>query len=1459
MQGAIQIHHLRNKIWLVSGMFVALITLFAWYTEAEKALEAANNARFISLSLAKELRQSSDDLTRMMRTYVVTGDLIYKQHFQEIIDIRNGLKALPDDYQNGYWDLVLNDDHRPRGNTNLHMPLLDRMKLAGITQQEFDKLAQAKANSDTLTKTEFAAMQLVEQEPHPSELVRFKAIQMLSDASFHKAKSDIMTPISEFTQMVENRTAKDIDQRLTETSAIRIAFVVVSALMLWTLWTIYKTLQNTLGASADVLHRRIADLGSGNFYDPIKVPKGMENSILGRLSQMQVNLACLDTARKTAEEKLEISTQRLVNIINATQAGTWEHNVQTGALLINDRWASMLGYTIAELEPVSSATWERLTHPDDLEQAQILKQLHFENKLPVYETKFRMQHKEGHWVWMLARGSLLTRTGDGDPEWMAGSHLDISALEEANTLLRENEQQMRMMLNEMPIGIALVDGDDKIFFRNQAMTELFGYTEIDTPDMQSWRKLAYPDPVYREQVMQGWRNDMLVATEGRQIIAPNVYTITAKDGRNLDVEISGVMTSFGFLATMVDQTQNRQIQLQLAEAKALAETTSLRLTRAAEAAQLGIWERNLENNALIWDKRMYEIYEIPNEKQNNTLTFEDWQSRIHPDDVQAMDEKFQAALKGIGNYDPTFRIIRNDNSIRIIQTIAQIVRNKLGEPVKVLGINRDITDQHELENSLRIAKSEAEAANAAKSAFLATMSHEIRTPMNGMLGMIKLLTHTELTAQQLDYAKKAENATKALLDIINDILDFSKIEAGKFDLDCTPFELAEMLQDLSIVLSSNLNNKHIEILFSHDQKIPPVLIGDPLRLRQVLLNLTGNAVKFTEKGEVVLSILQTGIAQDPAGAKQVTLEFSVQDSGIGIAPDKMQYIFESFNQAESSTARRFGGTGLGLAISKHLVEMMGGKLQVSSTPGKGSRFYFALTLAVAAVAPKIDREMPNHPYKVLIVDDNEISREILVMMGNVMGWECESVDSGEEALVRIHQTGLAYYDVILMDWRMPGMDGWDTIHEIRAMKDGGSKTVIVMITAHGLEFFNEKSKSESHLVVDGYLFKPITSSMLFNAVVDATTARNGKSPRQKILSDSKKLSGLRILVVEDNRLNQQIAKELLEINGAQVELASNGIDGVSQALANKPAVILMDMQMPDIDGLEATRRILQHPEMKSVPIIAMTANAMESDREACLAAGMVDHVPKPIDLDQLIKSILRHATNHSVPEQVAGTAKDEGLSEPDSSSRLVDVDVAVNRLGGNRQFYEKIIAAVRTDGHTQISEFKKSLASGDLGSAARSLHTFKGLVATLGASTLAQLAASTEKLLSQSELGSVHEMELAQRIRDIENLLQQVMQELAAISPSTKSGTTLFPISADLSADTRQRKATLQQELATLIDFLKNNNMRSLAMCTEIKREHANWLDIKKLDLLLDIDETVNQLNFTHALALCNNLIEIID
>nr|MDH4449678.1 response regulator [Rhodoferax sp.] len=526
------------------------------------------------------------------------------------------------------------------------------------------------------------------------------------------------------------------------------------------------------------------------------------------------------------------------------------------------------------------------------------------------------------------------------------------------------------------------------------------------------------------------------------------------------------------------------------------------------------------------------------------------------------------------------------------------------------------------------ARHSAEQASLAKSQFLANMSHELRTPMNAILGMLQLLEGTDLTDKQRGYTQNTTHAARSLLSLLNDILDFSKVEAGKMMLDPRPFYTDQLLRNLSVILSANVGAKTIEVLFDVEPQVPKALVGDDMRLQQVLINLGGNAIKFTDHGEVIIRLRL--IASNDGMA---SVQFSVSDTGIGIAQENQTRIFSGFSQAEASTTRRFGGTGLGLAICQRLVELMGSQLQLVSTPGRGSQFYFTVSLPIAPdLHPSIvpDDKHPLAAQKALVVDDNEVARTLLATMSRSLGWDVEVADSGQQALhlVRTAQQAGRPYQVIFMDWRMPDWDGWETTRHIRAMTPQGGP-LILMVSANGRAMVAERSADEQALL-NGFLVKPVTASMLLDAVMDAhaasTRAASGVNPAApKALYRPMRLEGVRLLVVEDNKINQLVARGLLKQEGAVVTLADNGQIAMDLLRLQPTAfdAVLMDVQMPVMDGYEATRALRALPEFATLPVVAMTANAMASDREACLAAGMNDHVGKPFEIDHLVHTVLR--------------------------------------------------------------------------------------------------------------------------------------------------------------------------------------------------------------------------------------------
>jgi len=554
----------------------------------------------------------------------------------------------------------------------------------------------------------------------------------------------------------------------------------------------------------------------------------------------------------------------------------------------------------------------------------------------------------------------------------------------------------------------------------------------------------------------------------------------------------------------------------------------------------------------------------------------------------------------------------------------------------VRAIERKMADGHTVGFRIDITEliSATEAALAAsriKGQFLATMSHEIRTPMNAILGMLHLLQNTTLTGQQLDYARKAESASQALLGLINNVLDFSKVEAGKMDLDIHAFRLDRLLRDLAVILTANVAGKHIDVLFNIDARLPEVVLGDAVRLRQVLINLGNNAVKFTACGQVVIAMRLLSVVSDIAH-----IEFSVEDTGIGIAAGNQQHIFDGFSQAEASTTRKFGGTGLGLAISQRLVKLMGGTLGMTSLLGAGTRFAFVLQLATVTDIPAELIKSPrpdNEPRQALVIEDNPLAAELTLRLAKSWGWGCEWAATGKQAMALVEQRcreGQFPFDVIFLDCQIPGTDAWGIARTMRqSCRDVAARQpVIVMISALGREALAHRTQEEQSLV-NAFLVRPVTASMLFNAALDQQFGRADLRKTQRPKVAARRLDKLRLLVVEDNLINQQVAEELLIAEGAWVSLAANGKLGVEAVSSAKEPfdAVLMDIQMPVMDGYTATREIRQGLGLTKLPIIAMTANALDSDRLECLAAGMNEHVGKPFDIAHLA-AVIRRLIDH---------------------------------------------------------------------------------------------------------------------------------------------------------------------------------------------------------------------------------------
>lgn len=896
----------------------------------------------------------------------------------------------------------------------------------------------------------------------------------------------------------------------------------------------------------------------------------------------------------------------------------------------------------------------------------------------------------------------------------------------------------RVLLENVPDALFVLNTEWKITFANTWAEEIFGYSREDL-DLRSLADLL----IQPTQAMPKIQEITLLPPDGQ---GRSVECFARhQSGNVLPVEISAVrsQTSQG---TMI------MVSVREISARKQAEQTMRKLSHAVRFSSAMTIIADRSGCIEYVNRKFIEVTGFAEEDVCGQQMVQFYQT---DSTNNAYGELWETVTVG-QEWQGELQARRKNNQDYWARMLVAPVLEDNGDLSSVVVMQEDITVQKQYERSLHEAMEAAKAANAAKSEFLANMSHEIRTPLNAVIGLAQLCIQTRLNPQQRDYLDKIASSAQSLLGIINDILDFSKIEANKLELEETNFSLDSVFKNVSTMLSIRALEKNIELLFDVPPSLPEQLVGDPLRLGQILTNLTNNAVKFTERGEVVIAVEELERATDI-----IRLRFTVRDTGIGIPAEQLSQLFRSFTQVDSSTTRKYGGTGLGLVICKRLVEMMGGEIRVQSTVHQGTSFAFELSLRMASSRPASRQMIANcRNLRALIVDDNRTSCQILEQQLQALELQTEAVHSGEEALRRV---GRGAFDLVLIDWRLGGgMDGIRTAKLIGSELELEKLPKILLVTAYGRDDLWPRAQQAG---VGGMLIKPIQKLALHtalnnllqpNADSDGTDSFQSNKMAEPDLS---KIRGSRILLVEDNELNQQLATELLRQRNFVVDVAPNGQEALNVLRRQSYDLVLMDVQMPVMDGYEATRFLRRLPQFKELPIIAMTANALHTDREQALEVGMNDHIPKPIELQLLLSKLLqwippkKNETTVPTNQPLESPPKELPANVPGLA-----IATALNRLNQNTSLYLRLLDVFQRNQSNTAEKMQELLAEENLVEAARLAHTLKGIAGSLGAKGLETASRTAEAQLRE---GNVVPDSLATLEKELKQVLKAVADLLA--------------------------------------------------------------------------------------------------
>ncbi len=1217
------------------------------------------------------------------------------------------------------------------------------------------------------------------------------------------------------------------------------------------------------------------------------------------LSAHNVTEAELKSARELqqTQSQLQKSLDWLSVVEQGAGVGFWDWDMEVGADRLN--WSPQMFHLFGldpNSGPVSFDIWSQTLHPDDRAQAVGQVEASIRDHTPLTAT-YRVVLPDGTYRWIDAFGQPSYDT-HGVPKHLAGVCLDATERKRAEQALLDLNAALERKVDERTVEIQLLaeNASDVVFRINARGT--FDWISPSVTQLVGWQPADIVGHVLADFVHP---DDQTVLSEAKQRLEHRRRVsfearVRASDGTYHWVSIGAraIFNAEGELEARVGGWRDIQAEMEIREQlmqsrrqieQALTEMTAseIRFHAIFSQAPIGIALLDAYSTEL---HDCNELYASIAGRSIEEMRHEGCMRITHPDDLPALLTQLEHLNAGeIARFQLDNRFVHPDGShVWVRHTVSRVQVAADARPL-LLCMIEDITQQRQAEQDLLQAKEDAEQASRAKSAFVANMSHEVRTPMNAVLGFLDMLADSRLDVQQRAMVEKVQKSSRALLRVLNDILDFSKLDAGAVDLETMPFVLEDVLSDATDLLALTASTKGLELVLDVPPELTQHYRGDALRLGQVLVNLLGNAIKFTEHGSVFLSVRQEGIDDDG----RALLHFEVKDSGIGLTAEQVERLFQPFVQADNSTTRRFGGTGLGLTIAKRLIELMGGEIGVRSEPNQGCTFWFTARLAIDT-RDKVGAPVPLRQERVLLVDDHESVREILGRTMCGWGFDVDAVADADTALDKLRQAARngIHYSLLVLDWSMPGHDGlWllRQLHQTAATSSPSRVPAVLMVTAYD-RLTLVQAAAQGPVLPDAVLSKPVTASRLFDAVlelqqrgqVQLPTPHNG-SAVSGTYQEATSIRGAQLLLVEDNPTNQEVALAMLNRIGMRVDVANHGREALQRLADKSYDLVLMDLQMPVMDGFEATALIRAAKWGHTLPIVAMTAAAFADDRRRVFNAGMNDFVSKPVDPQQLLTVLLRWLPHHdpvssepdSEPQLTPPPPPTEGATASDFPVHLdgFNLEQALDRLSGDQTLLLRLLRQILRDFQPDdwSTRFDTACQAGDWDGAVRVAHTLRGVAGNLSATRLHAAATALENELvdhhQDAPSGESERLIVLHRYRDecLQALRDATAVLQAHLPPDAPPPATVRPaaVSATEPSSASSTAANVQasQDLEEVEKLLRSHRVVSIALLArlhECVRQSAAAEYWDTLDRQIAMFDVENALKTVQTMKSCLNV-----